>query len=58
MRIQQNERTEEFTLSLNPEKPGVFFPLKESFAFEKPGAGVLLTFPVHFIVIPGAVGWG
>ena len=51
----QNRWTEKLTLSLNPKKPGVFLPYTEPFPFEKPGAGVDLTFIARFILIPGAV---
>ena len=51
-------RTEKLTLSLNPKKPRVFFPYTEPLPFEKPGAGVDLTFIARFILIPGAVRCG
>ena len=47
----------ELTLSVNPKKPRGFFPHMESLPFEKPGAGVDLTFIARFILIPGAVSW-
>ena len=44
------------TFSLNPKKARVLFPHAESLLFEKPGAGVDLTFIARFIQIPRAVG--
>ena len=43
------------TFSHNPQKPRLFLPNAEPFAFEKPGAGVGLTFIACFILILGAV---
>ena len=48
----------ELTFSLNPKKSRVLFPHTEPLAFEKPGAGVDLTFIARFILIPGAVRCG
>ena len=49
---------EELTLSLNPKKPRFLFPHTEPLLFEKPSAGVDLTFIAGFILIPGAVRCG
>ena len=46
------------TFSLNPKKPRVFLPHAEPLAFEKPGAGVGLTFIARFILVLGAVRCG
>lgn len=46
------------TLSLNPKKARVFLPLTEPLPFEKPGAGVVLTFIARFVLIPGTVRCG
>ena len=54
----QNRWTEKLTFSLNPKKPRVFLPHTEPLSFEKPGAGVDLTFIARFILILGAVRCG
>ena len=54
----QIRRTEKLTLSLDPKKPRRFFPQTEPLSFEKPGAGVDVTFIARFILIPGAVRCG
>ena len=51
----QNWWTEKLTFSLHPKKSRFFLPHTEPLAFEKPGAGVDLTFIACFILIPGAV---
>ena len=43
------------TFSLNPKETRIFLPHTESLPFEKPGAGIDLTFIARFILIPGAV---